>query len=83
LRLRAIESRTDFVRAANTGISGFVDRRGSFFEATDLYVETVAVRDMHLTTKQTLYNQVGDVVAWLALAGLALTILIARGKQRI
>jgi len=82
LRLRAIESRTACVRAANTGISGFVDRRGRFFDATPLYETAVRVRDVSLSNERTIYNRTGDVFVWLILFGLAWAVIVARRKDR-
>jgi apolipoprotein N-acyltransferase len=77
LRLRAIENRTAFVRAANTGISGFVDRRGRYHRATSLYEETVVVHDVRLSSERTVYDRMGDGVVWLVLIGLGWAFLLA------
>jgi len=61
LRLRAIESRTDIVRVANTGISGFVDRRGRYHQLTPLFEPAVEVRDVQRSTTRTLYDRIGDL----------------------
>jgi apolipoprotein N-acyltransferase len=82
LRLRAIESRTEFVRVANTGISGFVDTRGRYHLRTGLFEEAVEIRDVHPTTTRTVYNVFGDAVAWIALIGLAVVIFVARARLR-
>jgi apolipoprotein N-acyltransferase len=82
LRLRAIESRTAFVRAANTGISGFVDRRGRFFDATPLYENAVRVRDVRLSTGRTIYNRTGDAIVWVILLTLAWAVFLARKARK-
>ena len=71
VRLRAIENRSSFVRAANTGISMFVDPLGRDAERTGLNVEAVRMHDLPLTNGRTVYDRIGDVPAWLALAALA------------
>ncbi|MCP3980531.1 MAG: apolipoprotein N-acyltransferase [bacterium] len=76
LRMRAIETRSAFVRAANTGISGFVDRRGLFHQATNLYEEAVRVGEVEFAEGRTIYGRIGDVVAWLAVAGLAVVVVL-------
>jgi apolipoprotein N-acyltransferase len=81
LRLRAIENRTAFVRVANTGISGFVDSRGRYHQRTKLFEQAVEVRDVELSSRRTIYDRTGDLVAWLAVAGLAATAVAARGAQ--
>jgi len=45
---RAIETRRPIARAANTGISGFIDRGGVFREASFQYVPDVRVYDLGL-----------------------------------
>jgi apolipoprotein N-acyltransferase len=83
VRLRAIETRVEVVRAANTGISGFVDRRGVYHEETDLFEPAVIVRDVERSTERTIYSRVGDLVAWLAVAALVATSagVVVAGRQ--
>ncbi len=76
LRLRAIENRTNYVRAANTGISGFIDTHGRVHQRTDWFEPAVEVRDVALAGKPTIYNRIGDVVVWLGLAGLLVAIVL-------
>lgn len=82
LRLRAIENRTAFVRVANTGISGFVDRRGRYHDRTALFERAVEVHEVERNARRTVYDRVGDLVAWLAVAGLAAAVVAARGGSR-
>jgi len=77
LRLRAIENRTSYVRAANTGISGFVDSRGRYYQRTELFEEAVEVRDVALTEERTVYGRFGDVAAWLSMAALLVAVFLA------
>jgi apolipoprotein N-acyltransferase len=81
VRLRAIENRTGFVRVANTGISGFVDPRGRYHRRTALFEEAVEVWDVPLTRGATVYDRVGDIVAWLAVAGLSTAVIVARSSR--
>jgi apolipoprotein N-acyltransferase len=78
LRLRSIENRTSYVRAANTGISGFFDRRGGATRLTRLFEEQVITGDIALSEGPTLYNRIGDWPVWLALALLAALIMQAK-----
>jgi len=78
LRLRAIETRTGMVRAANTGISGIVDRRGRYVVESGLFEEAVLVGDLERAGPETVYVRYGDVTAWVALAGLLVAIAAAR-----
>lgn len=58
--LRAIEHRIPFARAANTGISGFVDTHGRVIEQTELFIEASATATFALRGKTTLYTRFGD-----------------------
>ena len=66
--MRAIEQGRYLARAANTGISGFVDPYGRILQKTDLFHEAVLVGDLRFITTQTIYNRIGDLAAWLSLA---------------
>ena len=77
VRLRAIENRTAFVRVANTGISGFVDPRGVYHRQTKLFEETVEVWDVPRAARRTVYDRLGDFVAWLSIGGLAAALAAA------
>ncbi len=68
VRLRAIENRSSFVRVANTGISMFVDPLGRDVERTELMTQDVRVSDVALTEGRTVYDRIGDVPAWAAIA---------------
>jgi apolipoprotein N-acyltransferase len=82
VRLRAIENRTDIVRAANTGISGFVDSRGRYYGKTPLFEEAVRVRDIRLSSVRTVYDRTGDVVVWVTLVALGAVVLRALVGRR-
>jgi apolipoprotein N-acyltransferase len=68
VRLRAIENRSSFVRVANTGISMFVDPLGRDAQRTELLTQEVRVSDVALTDVRTVYDRIGDVPAWAAIA---------------
>ncbi len=65
---RAIENRTAIARAANTGISGFIDPYGRILQQSDTYVEAMLVDEIPLRTTTTLYTRYGDVFAWFCCA---------------
>jgi apolipoprotein N-acyltransferase len=71
LVLRAIETRMGIARAAQTGISEFVDPKGHEHQRTELNTEVVMAREVLTTDVVTLYVRWGDWVAALALAGAA------------
>ena len=62
---RAVENRVPFARAANTGISGFIDATGRIFETSDLFVPSTRTASLAPRAKTTFYTRHGDVFAWL------------------
>lgn len=74
LVMRAIENRTGVARAANTGISLFVDPVGRTYGATRLFQATLRGGTVYTTRGTTLYTRLGDVAgsASAALAALVL-----------
>jgi apolipoprotein N-acyltransferase len=65
--LRAVENRRSLIRAANTGISGFIDPVGRIVASTQLFVDAVLTRNVPLLTKTTFYTRYGDLFARLCL----------------
>ncbi len=79
---RAIESRRSFIRAANTGISGFIDPTGRIENTTGLFVDALASHDVPALTHQSIYTRIGDAFAWLCLAATALAIAFKTIRSR-
>jgi apolipoprotein N-acyltransferase len=73
--MRAIENGRYLARAANTGISGFVDPYGRVLARSDLFEQAVLVEDLRFVEAATLYARIGDLVAWLSLALTAAALL--------
>jgi len=71
--MRAIEQGRYLARAANTGISGFVDPYGRVLDRTPLFEPAVRVHDVRVLTGRTIYGRIGDAFAY---AGLALSLLV-------
>jgi apolipoprotein N-acyltransferase len=82
VRLRAIETRSSFVRAANTGISGFLDPMGRYHRRTGLFVPGMELFDVPLAGARSLYTRTGDVVAWLAIASLVVLTVAAWSSSK-
>jgi apolipoprotein N-acyltransferase len=76
--MRSIENGRYLARAANTGISGFVDPYGRVIAKSDLFEEALLVEDLRFLTHRTIYSRFGDLVAWLSLALTAAALLAAR-----
>jgi apolipoprotein N-acyltransferase len=78
--MRAVEEGRYLARAANTGISGFVDPYGRVIERTTLFVQAMPVQDVRFIREQTIYTRLGDVVAWVSLALTAAALLATRPR---
>ncbi|MFQ5580299.1 MAG: apolipoprotein N-acyltransferase [Nitrospiria bacterium] len=57
---RAIENRVPFARAANTGISGFINTRGRITQQSSLFSETTLSEKLLPGKQITLYTRYGD-----------------------
>lgn len=64
--MRAIEQGRYLARAANTGISGFIDPYGRVMARTALFETTAIVGDLRFLQQRTLYARIGDLAAQLA-----------------
>jgi apolipoprotein N-acyltransferase len=58
---RAIENRVPFARAANTGISGFIDAEGHILRTTELFVEAALSGEVRIGGPRTIYTAYGDL----------------------
>lgn len=60
--MRAVENNRYIVRAANTGISSFIDNKGRVIEETELLKEEVINSKVTMISKKTIYSVVGDII---------------------
>ena len=65
--LRAIETRRSIARAANTGISGFIDQRGRVIEKSKWWRQTVLQAMLRANKNITFYVKHGDYLGRIAL----------------
>jgi apolipoprotein N-acyltransferase len=79
---RAVENRRALIRAANTGISGFIDPSGRILAATPLFVEAVVTRDVPLLAQRSVYSRSGDVFALACLAAAVLAMAVTEFQRR-
>jgi apolipoprotein N-acyltransferase len=82
---RAIENRVWLVRAANTGISAFVDPRGRIIKASSLFTPAVLAQEIRFKANtMTFYTRYGDIFAVVcSLLGAVLIGYIVLKKQVI
>jgi apolipoprotein N-acyltransferase len=75
---RAVENRVPVIRAANTGISGFIDSKGRIIRKTDIFEEVVITENASVgSSSQSFYSRYGDIFTFLCLTG---TILLMAGN---
>jgi apolipoprotein N-acyltransferase len=80
---RAVENRRALARAANTGISGFIDPVGRILTSTPLLEEAVLTRPLPMLSQITFYTRYGDLFALACLAGALFAILLVMGKSAL
>jgi apolipoprotein N-acyltransferase len=61
---RSVENHLALARAANTGISGFIDPFGHVLEATSLFTEQVVQAQLPVKPARTFYTYYGDAFAY-------------------
>ncbi len=75
-RFRAIETRRQIVRSANTGISLIVDPTGEYSGYTELFNRTILLGDIKVTKSQTFYTRFFNWLPKLMLLILLLLIIM-------
>jgi apolipoprotein N-acyltransferase len=65
---RAVENRVFVARAANTGITGFIDPRGKILREGRIFTEEAMSGTIQLSNQKTFYTFYGDIFAWLCSA---------------
>ncbi len=61
---RAVENRVAFARAANTGISGFIDPYGHISQQSSIFTQEAMKETITVGHQQTFYAQYGDLFAY-------------------
>lgn len=64
---RAVENRKPVIRAANTGISGFIDSNGRVEGKTELFRATSLVREIRTDRTLSFYTKYGDIFSYLCM----------------
>jgi len=66
---RAIENRVPVLRCANSGVSGLVDATGRIRLETPIFVRRTDVVEVQLAKQTSVFREVGELFAYLCLAG--------------
>jgi apolipoprotein N-acyltransferase len=74
--LRAVENRVPIARAANTGISGFIDANGKVLQTSGIFVEADLMQALAPGSTKTFYTHYGDIFSYLCV--IFVLILIAK-----
>ena len=80
--LRAIETRRDIARCANTGISAFIDQRGRILQKTPWWESATLSGQVNLSDKETFFVRHGDITGRLSLLVFALLFAAAVFRPR-
>ncbi|SDH12862.1 apolipoprotein N-acyltransferase [Pedobacter terrae] len=76
-KLRAIETRRDVARSANTGISCFINQRGDVTQKTKWWTRTALKANINLNDEITFYVKSGDIIAkLLSITAILLALII-------
>lgn len=81
--MRAIETRRDVARSANTGISAFINQKGDIVSRTKYGEKTALLGKVHLNSEKTFYVRHGDYIpraAAMALGLLLIYVLVFKRK---
>jgi len=78
---RAIENRRAIARAANGGISAFLDPYGRILHETDLFTQTQIVFEIPVSGQLTFYARHGDVFSKLCLLFGVLPVMASLGER--
>lgn len=62
-KLRAIETRRDVARSANTGMSAFINQKGEITYKSSWWVEAEKIQQVKLNNQLTFYTKHGDYLA--------------------
>ncbi len=67
-RLRAIETRCQIARCANTGISCFIDELGNIEQATKWWEQAAIQKDLNVSNGKTFFVRCGDLISYISSA---------------
>jgi apolipoprotein N-acyltransferase len=79
---RSVENRKPLIRAANTGISGFIDSNGKILSKTNLFKQASLTMDIKTDTTRTFYTKYGDLFSYLCIVFSVLLLADIIGKAK-
>lgn len=79
-KLRAVETRRDVARSANTGISAFINQRGDIVQRSGWWVKATLKGTVHLRDDLSFYARHGDFIGKGAYAASVILLLLAAAK---
>jgi apolipoprotein N-acyltransferase len=79
---RAVENRKPLIRAANTGISGFIDSNGRILSRTKIFQRTILTNDIKTDGTKSFYTKYGDLFSYLCIVFSILLLADIFGKAR-
>ena len=80
-RLRAIETRREIVRAANSGISAHINSRGDILQDTFYDDRTALLVKANLLEEKSIYTKIGDLISRIAIFVLGFLIIYHFGER--
>lgn len=80
--LRAIENRKPVIRAANTGISGFISSKGEVIKRTNLLERKTLTAEIRTNPKRTVYSRFGDLFAYICILITLFFMIFSQEKRR-
>ncbi len=79
---RAVENRVPIARAANTGISGFIDAKGRILAASGIFTEAYLTQTLVPGNTKTFYTRYGDIFSY-ACVFLSIVLLVIIPEKRV
>lgn len=78
---RAVENRRTLIRAANTGISGFIDPAGRILKTTGLFEDAAISMPLPAVTTQSFYTRYPDLLTWAVMVAFLILFMVKRHKN--
>jgi apolipoprotein N-acyltransferase len=84
---RAVENRVNVVRAANTGISCFIDQKGRIIDLVsvngkDIFVDGFKSCEIVVMPTKTFYAKYGDIFAYLCIVSIIFILIVSKSYRK-